>query len=200
MTEYLNFKNPNAERLIHQQRLLISVVGIITFALILLARLFYLQVIQHELYTTQSDKNRVQLEAIGPTRGLIYDRNGQLLADNQPNYSIRLVPERITDIEKTLTDISALILISDEHIKRFKKRRKRRRYPFEAVPLKFNLSEKEISVIAVNRHILPGVEVAAGLIRHYPHDNILAHALGYVARINEKELTKLDPEIGRAHV
>lgn len=194
MTESLNFKNLNIERRIHQQRLLISVAGIITLAFILLARLFYLQVIQHELYTTQSDKNRVQLEAIAPTRGLIYDRNGQLLADNQPNYSIRLVPERIADINETLNRISALIIISEEHIKRFKKRHKRRRHPFEAVPLKFNLSEKEISVIAVNRHLLPGIEIAAGLIRHYPHDHFLAHALGYVARINEKELTKLDPE------
>ncbi|MBL4607743.1 MAG: penicillin-binding protein 2, partial [Pseudomonadales bacterium] len=194
MPDHLNFKNPQRELSIHRQRIYVAFFLTILMALVLIGRLAYLQIIQHELYTTQSEKNRVQLEAVAPTRGLIYDRNGVLLADNQPSFSVRLVPERIKNLDETLALIGTYIVISEDHLKRFHKRRKQRRRPFEAVPLKFNLNETEISSIAVNQHELPGVEISADLIRHYPHDDLLAHALGYVGRINERETEKLDPE------
>ena len=194
MADHLNFKNPQRELSVHRQRIYVAFALTLLMALALIGRLAYLQIVQHELYTTQSDKNRVQLEAVAPTRGLIYDRNGVLLADNQPSFSVRLVPERIKNLDETLALISTYIPISEDHLKRFHKHRKQRRRPFEAVPLKFNLDEKEISSIAVNQHQLPGVEIAADLIRHYPHGDLFAHALGYVGRINERETEKLDPE------
>ena len=194
MADHLNFKNPQRELNVHRQRIGVAFAAVLIMTLVLISRLAYLQIVQHELYTTQSEKNRVQLEAIPPTRGLIYDRNGTLLVDNQPSFSVRLVPERISDLDQTLALIGSYVSISDDHLKRFHKRRHQHRRPFEAVPLKFNLSEAEISSIAVNQHQLPGVEVAADLIRHYPHDALFAHALGYVGRINEREAAKLDPE------
>ena len=194
MSDHLNFKNPQRELNVHRQRVYVAFAAVLLMALVLIGRLAFLQIIQHELYTTQSEKNRVQLEAIAPNRGLIYDRNGVLLADNQPSFSVRLVPERIKNLDETLALISTYIPITEDHLKRFDKRRKQRRRPFEAVPLKFNLDEKDISSIAVNQHQLPGVEIAADLIRHYPHDNLFAHALGYVGRINEREAGQVDPE------
>jgi len=194
MADHLNFKNPQRELSVHRQRIYVAFALSLLMALALIGRLAYLQIVQHELYTTQSDKNRVQLEAVAPTRGLIYDRNGVLLADNQPSFSVRLVPERIKNLDETLALIGTYIPISKDHLKRFHKHHKKRRRPFEAVPLKFNLDEKEISSIAVNQHQLPGVEIAADLIRHYPHSDLFAHALGYVGRINEREAEILDPE------
>jgi penicillin-binding protein 2 len=194
MADHLNFKNPQRELSVHRQRIYVAFALTLLMALVLIGRLAYLQIVQHELYTTQSDKNRVQLEAVSPTRGLIYDRNGVLLADNQPSFSVRLVPERIKNLDETLALIGTYIPINEDHLKRFHKHRKQRRRPFEAVPLKFNLDETEISSIAVNQHQLPGVEIAADLIRHYPHGHLFAHALGYVGRINEREAEKLDPE------
>lgn len=194
MAEHLNIKNLHDELRVHRQRIVSAFIGISFLAILLIARLVYLQVIQHELYTTQSEKNRVQLEAVAPTRGLIYDRQGHLLADNQPSYSVLLIPERINNLDETLKYLASLILISDDQIESFKKRAKYHRHPFEGIPLRFNLNEQEISTIAVNQHQLPGVEVAADLIRHYPYDALFAHVIGYVARINEKENAKLDPE------
>lgn len=194
MAEHLNIKNLHDELRVHRQRIVSAFIGISFLAILLIARLVYLQIIQHELYTTQSEKNRVQLEAVAPTRGLIYDRQGQLLADNQPSYSVLLIPERINNLDETLKHLASLIPVSDEQIKSFKRRAKYHRHPFEGIPLRFNLNEQEISTIAVNQHQLSGVEVSADLIRHYPYDALFAHVIGYVARINEKENAKLDPE------
>ena len=124
MAEHLNIKNLHDELRVHRQRIVSAFIGISFLAILLIARLVYLQVIQHELYTTQSEKNRVQLEAVAPTRGLIYDRQGQLLADNQPSYSVLLIPERINDIDETLKHLASLIPISDDQIESFKKRAK----------------------------------------------------------------------------
>ena len=166
--------------------------GITLLAIVLLSRMYYLQIIEHERHITQSDKNRVHLEAIPPTRGLIFDRNGQLLADNQPSYSVRIIKERAEDLDAILAQLGQLILISEDDLKRFKKKIKQRRRPYEPVPLRFHLSEEEIARIAVNNHTLPGVEISADLKRYYPKKDMLAHSVGYVGRINENELKKLD--------
>jgi len=161
---------------------------------VLLGRIYYLQVIEHDRYVAMSEDNRVQLQPVPPTRGLIYDRNGELLADNRPSYSVTLLKEEVKDIEKTLVDLQALIPITDREIERFKKRLKQRRRPFQSVPVRFRLTEEEIAKISVNYHRLPGVRVEAELIRYYPYGESLVHAMGYVGRINEKELKRVDPD------
>ncbi len=159
---------------------------------VLISRMFYLQLLQHEHYTTLSTNNRVTLQPIAPTRGLIYDRNGVVLAQNLPTYSLEIVQERVEDMEQTLADIAKLIQVEEDDLERFRHDLKRRRR-FEAVPLRFRLDDREVALIAVNRHRLPGVEINSSLTRHYPLGEFTAHSVGYVGRINEKELKSLDP-------
>ena len=165
---------------------------VVVMFLVLLGRMYYLQVVQHDRYAAISEENRVQLQPVSPTRGLIYDRNGTLLADNRPSYSVTILKEEVKNLDETLNALSQLIPITEREIKRFKKRMKQRRRPFESVPVRFRLSEEEIATISVNYHRLPGVRVEAELIRYYPYADSLVHAMGYVGRINERELKKVD--------
>lgn len=160
---------------------------------VLLGRVYFLQVVEHERYAAISDRNRIQLQPVPPRRGLIYDRNGILLADNQPIFSVTLLREEISNMDETLAFLSDLIEISDRDIERFRQRLQQRRRPYETVPLRFRLTEEEIAKISVNYHNLPGVQVEADLIRYYPFGESAVHALGYVGRINERDLETLDP-------
>lgn len=161
---------------------------------LLLVRLYYLQVIQFDRFAAMSDKNRIQLQPVAPTRGLIYDTKGVLLAENRPSYSVTILKEEVgKNLDQTLVELSKLIEVTDKDIERFKKRLSQRRRPYETVPVRFRLTEEEIAKLAVNYYRLPGVQVEADLIRYYPYGESLVHALGYVSRINEAELQSLDP-------
>ncbi|MGD9662153.1 MAG: penicillin-binding protein 2, partial [Porticoccaceae bacterium] len=129
---------------------------------------------------------------ISPTRGLIYDRNGVLLADNKAGFTLSIVVERSKDLNQLLVDLDRLLDFNDEELSRFHKQKSRRK-PYEPVPLRINLSELEQSVLAVNEFRLEGVEITAQLVRYYPHAELLSHVLGYVGRINDRELPELDP-------
>ena len=159
--------------------------------LIVLYRYFDLQVTRHQDFATHSDNNRVHVRPAAPSRGLIYDRNGELLADNRPSYSLSIIRERSEDLEQLLLQISSLIDISSDDIERFEKRLKRRK-PYERTPLRFNLSEQERGILAVNSYRLDGAEVTARLTRFYPNGELFAHVIGYVGRINERESQQID--------
>lgn len=161
---------------------------------VLVGRMYYLQVEQYERYSALSDNNRVQLQPVAPTRGLIYDRNGVLLADNRASYSVTLLKEEIRNLDETLAELTPLLNLTEKEIQRFRKRLRQRRRPYQSVPLRFRLDEKEIATLAVNYHRLPGVRVEAELIRYYPFGSSLVHALGYVGRINERELKRVDEQ------
>ncbi|MBE9395995.1 penicillin-binding protein 2 [Pontibacterium sp. N1Y112] len=186
------FKDHHRESRTFQIRAVIAFILVIIALFGLVSRFYFLQVTEHDRFTALSDKNRIQLQPVAPTRGLIYDRNGVLLADNQPSYSVTLLKEELQDLDGTLIRLQELIPITDRQIERFRKRLKQRRRPFESVPLRFRLTEQEIARISVNYHRLPGVRVEADLIRYYPYGSSLVHALGYVGRINERELQKVD--------
>lgn len=186
------FKDHHRESRTFQIRAVIAFILVIIALFGLVSRFYFLQVTEHDRFTALSDKNRIQLQPVAPTRGLIYDRNGVLLADNQPSYSVTLLKEELQDLDGTLLRLQELIPITDRQIERFRKRFKQRRRPFESVPLRFRLTEEEIARISVNYHRLPGVRVEADLIRYYPYGSSLVHALGYVGRINERELQKVD--------
>lgn len=185
-------KNPIRERHLFQTRTIVALLFSLMLMIILISRMFYLQLMQHEHYSTLSTNNRVSVQPIAPTRGLIYDRNGMVLAQNLPTYSLELVQERVEDMDLTLEEIGKLIQVSDDDLTRFRRELKRRRR-FEAVPLRFRLDDKEVALIAVNGHRLPGVEINSNLTRHYPQGELTAHTIGYVGRINVKELKSLDP-------
>jgi len=186
------FSDPAREQRIFARRLFITCFIATILTTIVLFRYFDLQVKRHQDFATHSDNNRVHVRPAAPSRGLIYDRNGELLADNRPSYSLSIIRERSEDLDDLLTEISALIEISDEDIKRFEKRLTRRK-PYERTPLKFNLSEQERGILAVNEYRLEGAEVSARLTRFYPQRKLFAHVIGYVGRINERESKQIDP-------
>lgn len=187
------FKDTAAERRLFQRRVLVALVIMLGLIGVLVSRLYFLQILNHDNFTTLSEKNRVQVQPIAPPRGLIYDRNDVLLAENRPVFSVTIVPERVPDMAVTLQRLQGILDISDEDMERFNRRLDEYRRPFSSVPLSYDLSEKEIARMAVHRYELPGVEVEAELVRYYPYSEITAHALGYVGRINRDELRKLDP-------
>ncbi|MBU1190348.1 MAG: penicillin-binding protein 2 [Gammaproteobacteria bacterium] len=164
--------------------------GLLILALI--ARLNYLQVVEHEHFRTLSEDNRIKLQPVPPNRGLIYDRNGILLAENLPSYRLEITPDQIKDMSTTLDSLSKLIEIRGFDRERFEKLR-RRMSRYDGVPLRFHLSDEEVASFAVNRHLFPGVDIQAGLSRNYPLGSHAAHAVGYVGRINEDELQVIDP-------
>ena len=191
MAPQFTLKNTDQEMRLVRGR--IDMAGALVFflAVILLLRVFYLQVVQHEHFTTLSQHNRVRIEPIAPIRGLIFSSDGVLLADNRPSFSLEVIPELIDDIDETVRALTGFVRIEEQDIRRFKEQLKRKRR-FENIPLRLNLSDEEVARVAVNRHLFPGVDVVAGLNRYYPLGMDLAHTIGYVGRINEEELTTLD--------
>ncbi|WP_439133513.1 penicillin-binding protein 2 [Pseudomaricurvus sp.] len=194
MPEPQHLKDHYQEARLFKRRLILAGLIIVLLLGVLVARLYNLQVVNYELYVTQSDRNRVQVQPLPPTRGLIFDRNGTLLADNRPTYTLTLIKEQVKDLQATLELIGQLVDLRDGDIEEFEKRLKQRRRPYEAVPLSYRLTEKEIARLAVNEYRLPGVKVAAELVRDYPFKEMLAHSVGYVGRINDRELSSFDEE------
>ena len=172
-------------------RVMVACLLAVILGIVIIARYFDLQVTRHQDFVTQADNNRVHMRPASPSRGLIYDRNGNLLADNRPTYNLTIVRERSPDMDQLLTDLSVLIDISDHDVVQFRKRLKRRK-PYENTALKYSLSERERSILAVNSFRLDGAEVSARLTRHYPSGELFAHVIGYVGRINEAESQSID--------
>ncbi len=179
--------------------LALAVIGLLFAALI--GRLTWLQVVGHARYQELAQQNRVKIEPLVPTRGLILDRHGRRLAVNLPAFSLELTPELVDDLEATLAALGELVEITESDLERFRGL-VARQPKFERIPLRFRLSEGELARLAVNRHRFPGVDVEARRDRHYPYGATLAHALGYVGRINVEELQTLDPVAyrGSTHV
>ena len=162
MAEQLSIRDTLTETRVFSKRAVVATVLVVLAVAALLGRYFHLQVIEHEVYRTQSDRNRIHARAVPPRRGLIFDRHGVVLADNRPIFNLVITRERAGDIDRTLATIGQSITLDPVDVERFRKRMPRQ-LPFEAVPLRFNLSEEEIARLAVNRHLLPGVEVEAEL-------------------------------------
>jgi penicillin-binding protein 2 len=180
------FSDPARERRIFARRLIFSMFIMLVMGLTLISRYVDLQVNQFQDFVTDSDNNRVHVRPAAPTRGVIYDRNGEILADNRPTSNLSIIRERADDLDQLINKVGSLITLTDNDITRFYSRLKRRK-PFEATPLKFNLTEKEQAILAVNQHILDGTKVSARLTRFYPKRDLFTHVLGYVGRINDRE-------------
>jgi len=182
-------------------RLVVAAVVVLCLALVLIARLVTLQVIDYEHFRTLSDDNRIKVVPVAPTRGLIFDRNGVLLAENIPTYSLEVVPESVTNMDAMLSELGKVIRLGKDDLDVFRRTLRRRRR-FENVPLRLRLSEEEVARFAVNRQRFPGVDVHARLTRSYPLGSLAAHLVGYVGRISEADLQRLDPANyrGSSHV
>lgn len=192
MVKPITLKDRYREAQLVKWRVVLAAVVVVFVSLVLLARLAYLQILHYERFTTASEANRIKLQPIPANRGLIFDRNGILLADNQPSFTLLLHPKKVEDLEQTLALLATLIEITPVQRERFHARLKRGRRPDQGVPVRFDLSELEMARLAVNRHQLVGVEVQAELIRHYPEAELTAHVIGYVGRINDTEEAQID--------
>jgi penicillin-binding protein 2 len=184
-------KVPADEQRLFRRRARLGFVVIVACLLALSLRYFHLQVLRHEEYAVRSDSNRVHIRPVAPNRGLIYDRRGRLLAENRPAYRLELVPEEVADAEAVLNRLSRLITLSDEDRRRFRENRKRYR-DFQSIPVRFDLSEREVARFAVNRHRFQGVDVKPYLARHYPYGELLTHALGYVGRLDAADIERVE--------
>ncbi|WOJ97940.1 penicillin-binding protein 2 [Congregibacter brevis] len=191
MASRVVLKDTQREQRIFGARSLVALVFVVALLGVLLARYYSLQINEFEAYSTASERNRVQLQPLPPKRGLIYDRNGVLLADNRPSYTLSLIVERVDDLDETLAALAELVAIEESDLEKFRNRVRQRR-PYDPVPLRFRLNDVEQAYIAVNKHRLPGVTVEAQLQRYYPHGELFAHALGYVGRINAQEMASID--------
>ncbi|MCF7545752.1 penicillin-binding protein 2, partial [Pseudomonas petrae] len=193
MSQPIRLKDHEKDARLVRSRVVVGAVAVVVLICVLIARLYFLQVIQYDYHSTLSENNRVHVQPIPPSRGLIYDRNGVVIADNRPSFSLSMTRERSGEWTQVLdTIVQVLELTPDDRII-FEKRMKQGRRPFEPVPILFELTEEQIARIAVNQFRLPGVEVVAQLVRHYPQGEHFAHSVGYMGRINEKELKSLDP-------
>lgn len=185
------FRDPLRESLLFNRRLMFTIAVIIILTLLLIVRLFQLQVFNHTHYTTLSEKNRVNIVPIAPTRGMIYDRNGVLIAHNVPSFILNIVAERVKNMDATLALLKQLITLTDKEISRFRQQLRSKR-KFVSIPLRYRLNDAEVARVAVNLYRLPGVQIQAELSRHYPTGKLMSHVVGYVGRISEADLRRLD--------
>ena len=193
MSQPIRLKDHEKDARLVRNRVVVGAVAIVLLICVLIARLYYLQIIQYDYHSTLSENNRVHVQPIPPTRGLIFDRNGVIVADNRPSFSLSMTRERAGNWQEVLDTIVEVLELTADDRALFEKRMRQGRRPFEPVPILFELNEEQIARVAVNQFRLPGVEVVAQLVRHYPQGAHFAHSVGYVGRINEKELKTLDP-------
>ena len=186
-------RNQSAEANLFARRTFIAFSGVVVLLIILFANVFSLQVSSYEKYQTRSNSNRIKLLPVAPNRGLIYDRNGVILADNKPVYSLEIIPEDVEDIEKSVKEVSELLGISQERQAKFFKAVKGKRR-FKPVELHTRLSDQQVALFSVNQHKFPGIFVDARLKRYYPFADLTTHNLGYVARINRRDANKLEQQ------
>lgn len=182
---------------IFNRRLMVASGFVCFLAMILIGWMINLQFVNHDYYSERSEGNRLHSQFIPPTRGLIYDRNRNLLADNRPIFNLTVVRENATDFDRSLELLRREIGLTDEELEQYQTRLSRRAVPHTSVPLKFQLTDDEIAHIAVNQHKLPGIAVEAQLVRYYPYGESIAHALGYVSEINRDELQNMTEEEAR---
>ena len=191
MAVLLTIKDSSRETLLFSMRAVIAALVIGTLTLILVGRLIHLQIYQHQHFTTLSENNRVKIVPIAPTRGLIFDRHGEILAQNLPTYSLEVVPEVVEDVDALIAELREIVEITDADEEAFLAALARKRR-FEKVPLRLRLEDREVARFAVNRHRFSGVDIGARLTRNYPLGELGVHLVGYVGRINKRELDRID--------
>jgi penicillin-binding protein 2 len=187
-TEVKNYQNEQ-----YHFKVRLAVLGFCVLAAfsVLAARFYYLQIKRYDYYQTLAENNRISIVPIAPNRGLITDKNGVVLAQNFFVYTLEITPSKISDLQTTIAEIGQLVEISPLDLKRFNKL-KVQSHPFESIPIRTHLNEIEAAKFAVNRFRFPGVEIKSRLFRHYPKGGLGAHMIGYIGRINDKDLIALE--------
>ena len=179
-----------------RDRIAVAACGMLLLAAILVATLANIQVSQHQRFSTLAQNNRINLAPLAPLRGLIYDRNGEILAENQRVYNLEILPDQVDDMDRLLEQLGQLVDLTEEDVRRFRELLKRRP-SFERQTLRTSLNEREAARVALHQHRYPGAELQAGLQRSYPEGILTAHVVGYVGRINADDLKKIDRQAFR---
>ena len=177
-------------------RIIFIFVVVSVLVIILLLRLGYLQISQHQKYTTLAQNNSIDFFALPPVRGLIYDRNGAVIAQNVRAFNLEILPDKVENIDDLLTELGQIIELTEAHLKRFR-RLMLQRPAFERQTLKANLNEQEAAILAVNLNRYRGAELRARLQRHYPQGTLTSHLIGYVGRINPTDMKNIDRQAYR---
>jgi penicillin-binding protein 2 len=186
-----NLRNYALEQFYFHKRMRFAGLMILLALILLIARFFFLQIGKYDYYHTQAENNRVALVPIVPNRGNVYDRNGQIIAQNYFVYTLELIPGRIENLDETIKQLSELMPIRDKDLKNFRKLRAQT-HNFESVPIRTHLSETEAAVFAVNQYRFPGVSIKSRLFRFYPNGKTASHLIGYVGRINQADEKALE--------
>ncbi|GGB60849.1 penicillin-binding protein 2 [Shewanella inventionis] len=180
-----------AEAALFKRRALFTFICVFVLLCVLFSNLYHLQVVSYKDYETRSNDNRIRVVPTAPSRGLIYDRHGVLLAENQPYYSLELIPEKVSDINATLDELNTLIALTPEERENITELLKFHRR-FKPLTIKNKLTEEQVATFSVNQHKFPGLYVEAGLKRHYPYNELMTHVLGYVGKINTRDKAQLE--------
>lgn len=183
-------RDGRAESHLFIRRALIAFLGVLSLTGVLLANLYHLQITGYESYQTRSNGNRIKLLPVPPTRGLIYDRNGKVLAENLTFFGLYIVPEKVDSLEQTLEALREVVSLTDEDIEAFHKEKKRTSR-YTPILLKRDLTEEQIARFAVNQYRFPSLDIHPYFKRNYPYGDMLTHILGYVAKINDRDVKKL---------
>ena len=186
----MELKNSNFERMILLSRFNLMCVIFVLVMLVLMARLFYLQIENHEHFSTRSLENRIKIEPLVPTRGLIFSRNGKLIAGNSTSLSLMAIPEKIADMKASISGLAEKLGLDEAQLRQNLASSKGKN--FEKHLLKGNLTEKEAAIFAANRFQFPGISVIPNSSRYYPLGPEMAHVLGYVGRIQSEEFKRID--------
>ncbi|MGM0524905.1 MAG: penicillin-binding protein 2 [Pseudomonadota bacterium] len=173
------------------RRVFVAIAIIASVFILIIGNLYNLQVKEHNELQTRSNDNRIKLLPVAPNRGLIYDRNGVLLAENIPIYSLDVIPEEIKDMDQTIAELKKILTIEERDLEQFERNLKGQRR-FNNVTLLDELSQQQVATFAAHQHRFPGVSIEARLIRHYPYSELLTHVVGYVAKINRRDVERLE--------
>ena len=192
-----SIRNHSAETALFMRRTIVVFLSILFAIGILITNLFYLQISSFENYQTRSNSNRISVQTIPPNRGLIYDRNGVILAENRPVYSLQVIANKTNDLKNDLKRLTELLSLTEAELEKFKSKNHYAR-SFKAITIRDQLTPKEVAVFTVNQHLFKGFSIQANLKRYYPFGNAFTHVLGYIAKINNKDLDKISERGERA--
>jgi penicillin-binding protein 2 len=187
----MEFKNPQQELERFRSRLAVAGGFVLLCFTLLFVRFVWLQIVQHDYYQTRAEDNRISLVPVVPNRGLILDRNGAVLARNYSAYTLEITPSKTRDLERLIDGLAAVIDIQPKDRKRFRKLLEESRN-FESLPIRTRLTDEEVAKFIAHRYRFPGVDIKARLFRQYPGGAFASHMLGYIGRVNDKDLEKIE--------
>ena len=200
LDSFMSFKSvitQKEDQNIFLNRILFSSLLILLLASIIFIRLVFLQIYDSDQYKLRSLNNTIRTQSIPPSRGLIFDRNNNVLAENRPVFQLEMIPEQVRYIENTLNQLAELELININKIDALKEKIEKidSRYQFKAITLNTKLSEKQIAIFANHRNIFKGIDIKTRLVRYYPKGEVFSHALGYVGSISSNDYLRFDSAI-----